>query len=47
VLADEANLARRYERRMPLYRMAHLSIAVDALTPEQVMEAIAGAAQRV
>ena len=47
VLADEANLRGRYERRMPLYRMAHLSIAVDALTPEQVMEAIAGAAGRV
>jgi shikimate kinase len=38
VLADEANLAARYERRMPLYRMAHLSIATDALTPEEVVE---------
>lgn len=40
VLADEANLAARYERRLPLYRMAHLSIATDALTPEQVVEAV-------
>ena len=40
VLADEANLARRYELRMPLYRMAHVTIAADARTPEQVAEAI-------
>jgi len=40
VLADQANLARRYERRLPLYRQAHLSIAVDLLTPEQVVDAI-------
>lgn len=44
VLADEANLASRYARRLPLYRMAHVSIAVDALTPEQVAEAIVRAA---
>lgn len=47
VLADEANLASRYERRLPLYRMAHLSISVDALTPEQVAEAILHAARNV
>lgn len=40
VLADEANLAARYQRRLPLYRMAHLSIATDALTPEQVVDAV-------
>jgi shikimate kinase len=40
VLADQTNLARRYEKRMPLYRMAHVSISVDALTPEEVVEAI-------
>jgi shikimate kinase len=45
VLADQANLASRYERRLPLYRMAHVSIAVDALTPEQVVEAILRAAR--
>jgi hypothetical protein len=30
---------------MPLYRTAHVSIAVDALTPEQVVEAVVGAAR--
>jgi len=43
VLADQANLASRYQRRLPLYRMAHVSINVDALTPEQVAEALARA----
>ena len=42
VLADHANLARRYERRLPLYRMAHVSIRTDALTPEEVVEAVVG-----
>jgi shikimate kinase len=45
VLADEANLASRYERRLPLYRMAHVSLNVDTLTPEQVAEAIVRAAK--
>jgi shikimate kinase len=46
VLADQANLAARYQRRMPLYRMAHRTIVVDALTPEQVVDAIlSGVAQ--
>lgn len=45
ILADQANLARRYERRLPLYRTAHVSIAVDELTPEQVAEAILLAAR--
>jgi shikimate kinase len=40
VLADEANLAKRYERRLPLYRTAHLTISVDTLTPAEVVEAI-------
>jgi shikimate kinase len=44
ILADQANLATRYQSRLPLYREAHLSIAVDALTPEQVAEAILHAA---
>lgn len=44
VLADQANLAARYQRRLPLYRAAHISIAVDALTPEQVADAILQAA---
>jgi shikimate kinase len=44
VLAGQANLAGRYQRRLPLYRLAHVSIAVDALTPEQVAEAVIDAA---
>ena len=44
ILADRANLAGRYERRLPLYRTAHVSIPVDSLTPEQVVEAIVRAA---
>jgi shikimate kinase len=42
VLADQANLARRYERRLPLYRMAHASIPTDGLTPDEVVEAVVG-----
>jgi shikimate kinase len=40
ILADQQNLRSRYERRLPLYRTAHLSVAVDALTPIEVVEAI-------
>jgi shikimate kinase len=40
ILAEHANLASRYERRLPLYRRSHVSIQVDELTPEQVAEAI-------
>jgi shikimate kinase len=49
VLADRANLAARYERRLPLYRAAHVSIAADRLTPEQVADAVvqAGRAPRL
>ena len=46
ILADQANLAGRYSRRLPLYRSAHVSIAVDALTPEQAADAILRCAQR-
>jgi len=45
ILADQANLASRYQRRLPLYRTAHVTIAVDALTPEQTVEAILLAAR--
>lgn len=45
ILADQANLASRYERRLPLYRRAHVSITVDELTPDQVAEAILRAAR--
>jgi shikimate kinase len=45
ILADQANLASRYERRLPLYRTAHVSICVDKMTPTQVAEAILKAVQ--
>lgn len=40
ILADRANLESRYQRRLPLYRTAHVSIPVDALTPGEVVDAI-------
>jgi shikimate kinase len=40
VLADQANLASRFARRLPLYRTAHVSISVDALTPDEVVDEI-------
>lgn len=40
ILADSANLTARYARRLPLYRQAHRSVAVDRLTPDEVVEAI-------
>jgi len=45
VLADQANLAKRYERRLPLYRTAHITISVDKLTPAEVADAIVSAAR--
>jgi shikimate kinase len=44
VLADHANLAARYHRRLPLYRAAHVSIRADARTPDQVADAVLEAA---
>lgn len=44
ILADRANLASRYERRLPLYRTAHVTVVVDALTPDEAVEAIVRAA---
>jgi shikimate kinase len=46
ILADQANLAARYQRRLPLYRMAHVSIPVDTLSPEQAVEQILAALGR-
>jgi shikimate kinase len=43
ILADRTNLASRYQRRLPHYRTAHFSIPVDALTPDQVADAILNA----
>jgi shikimate kinase len=45
ILADKSNLAKRYNHRLPLYRTAHISIPVDALTPDQVADAILRAAR--
>src|ERR1035438_9044792 len=43
ILADQANLAARYQRRLPLYRTAHVSIPVDALIPQEVVDRILSA----
>jgi shikimate kinase len=43
ILADQANLEARYWRRLPLYRRSHISIPVDALTPEEAVEEILSA----
>jgi shikimate kinase len=40
VLADRANLAARYERRLPLYRTAHASIRADDKTPQSIAESV-------
>jgi shikimate kinase len=45
ILADRSNLENRYHRRLPLYRTAHVSIAADALTPEDVADAVLCAAR--
>lgn len=44
VFADQANLAARYERRLPLYRLAHVSIAADDRKPAEVVTAVLEAA---
>lgn len=40
VLADRERLAARYKLRLGLYRLAHLSVEVDGLPPEQVAERV-------
>lgn len=40
VFADQANLAARYQRRLPLYRTAHVSVAADARAPAEIVDAI-------
>jgi shikimate kinase len=42
VLQDKPNLEARYLRRLPLYRQAHLTLAVDALHPQAAADAILG-----
>jgi shikimate kinase len=44
ILADQANLAARFDRRLPLYRMAHVSISADAQSPRKIAEAVVRAA---
>jgi shikimate kinase len=44
ILADQANLARRYARRLPLYREAHVTIRVEELSAQQVADAVLKAA---
>ena len=44
VLADAARLAARYEKRLPLYREAHVTVLVGELTPEQAADAVHRAA---
>lgn len=44
VFADQVNLAARYERRLPLYRLAHISIPVDDRKPSEVVTAVLEAA---
>ncbi|HEY1985268.1 MAG TPA: shikimate kinase [Terracidiphilus sp.] len=47
VLADQANLRSRYERRLPLYRTAHVTIRTDGLTPNEVADTILESTRRL
>jgi shikimate kinase len=40
VLRDRANLEARYNRRLPLYQQAHVTIPTDSLTAGEVVEAV-------
>jgi shikimate kinase len=40
VLQDRHHLEDRYRRRLPLYRESHLTVAVDSLSPDAVVETI-------
>jgi shikimate kinase len=44
ILADRANLTARYEKRLPLYRLAHVSIRVDELATGEAVEEVLKAA---
>jgi shikimate kinase len=46
VLADQANLRARYDRRLPLYRTAHVTIRTDGLTPDAVAGAVLESVRR-
>jgi shikimate kinase len=40
VLQDHVRLETRYQRRLPLYRQAHLTVPVDSILPEAVVATI-------
>jgi shikimate kinase len=40
ILQDRVNLESRYRSRLPLYREAHHSLAVDSLPPGAVVDSI-------
>lgn len=40
VFADHANLKARYDRRLPLYRLAHVNLDANQATPAQLVERI-------
>jgi shikimate kinase len=40
ILQDQDHLDSRYQRRLPLYRQAHLTVAVDSLSQDEVVTAI-------
>lgn len=42
VLADEARLAARYEKRLPLYREAHVTVVTDEMAADEVVDAVVG-----
>lgn len=44
VLADQANLAARYQHRLPLYRAAHANITSDQKSPVEIAGAVISAA---
>lgn len=44
VLADHSNLKSRYERRLALYRVAHVTVCSDNRSPDQVADEVLGAA---
>jgi shikimate kinase len=46
ILADHANLAARYHRRLPLYRKAHITIVTDTLSPAEVADAVVHAGRK-
>jgi shikimate kinase len=44
VLADQSNLAARYQRRLPLYRTAHVNVSADHPSPDEIAASVLQAA---